>query len=143
MFVSENWFCRFCFWMKIKSRIMSFEDEEFHVVGADVAKPQKKCLRTPKCARCRNHGNNHWFSTSKWSPLTTQTQQLNMHFIIEGVISCLKGHKKLCRWRDCVCQNCRLVSAVHSANWCCWTFSIINYYFKIRWWSVNALWRHR
>lgn len=32
----------------------------------------------------------------------------------KGVISCLKGHKKLCRWKDCVCQNCRLVSMIDS-----------------------------
>ncbi|EPY84582.1 doublesex- and mab-3-related transcription factor B1-like protein [Camelus ferus] len=49
---------------------------------ADLAKLADNMLRTPKCSRCRNHG-----------------------FLVP-----VKGHAGKCRWKQCTCEKCYLIT---------------------------------
>ncbi|XP_061039955.1 doublesex- and mab-3-related transcription factor B1 [Eubalaena glacialis] len=49
---------------------------------ADLAKLADKMLRAPRCSRCRNHG-----------------------FLVP-----LKGHAGKCRWKQCTCEKCYLIT---------------------------------
>ena len=51
-------------------------------MNADLTEQASKMLRTPKCSRCRNHG-----------------------FLVP-----VKGHAGKCRWKQCTCKKCYLIT---------------------------------
>ena len=50
-------------------------------VPSSTTSKERKIKEPPKCSRCRNH----------------------------GIIVTLKGHKKMCPWKVCDCDNCKLI----------------------------------
>ncbi|XP_054747257.1 doublesex- and mab-3-related transcription factor A2 [Anastrepha obliqua] len=65
---------------KVRNSILN-KSFKINAVSVPVLMPPKGANRVPKCARCRNH----------------------------GIISELRGHKKLCTYKNCKCVKCVLI----------------------------------
>lgn len=71
----------------------------------DVSFHKRKNLRTPKCARCRNHGVVSCLKVF----IFLLGSRYSFGFENEHSFYFEQGHKKYCRWRDCTCPSCLLV----------------------------------
>lgn len=68
---------------------------------------QERNQRTPKCARCRNHGT---VSALKGICILTHKWYLLSFFIWRLISPIFSGHKRYCRWKDCMCNKCTLIA---------------------------------
>ena len=79
-----NFFNQFIYHQAVKERSKMSTDMDLKSADESILPYPRteRGARKPKCARCRNH----------------------------GVISWLKGHKKSCKFKNCTCSKCILIT---------------------------------